>query len=221
MRYANLILNVSFSGSDSDKKDLNKETLESQYKVVKEETNTSTVCQFGTMDISKMTVSNFQGMKEPDEEDVESGPFDPKQCGRDAVAGPDAHMFSLEFMMDPESGLSEAEREEARRQYDELVQARKNVDYVIKSIADQVTGLENSMDDEVLSVVPETITEGDCYYAAVDRFHESCFDLIKTDWAMRRVYTLANLCEMQFGTEAITEAIQAHCDSIPTIQVHP
>ena len=32
---------------DSDKEDLEKETLEDQYKIVKKETNTSTVCQFG------------------------------------------------------------------------------------------------------------------------------------------------------------------------------
>ena len=32
---------------DSDKEDIEKETLEQQYKIVKKETNTSMVCQFG------------------------------------------------------------------------------------------------------------------------------------------------------------------------------
>merc|ERR1712212_470607 len=46
---------------DSDKEDLNKETLEKQYKIVKRETNTSMVCQFGDLSISKMKVADFQG----------------------------------------------------------------------------------------------------------------------------------------------------------------
>lgn len=36
---------------DSDKENLQKETLETQFKIVKKETNTSTVCQFGDMKI--------------------------------------------------------------------------------------------------------------------------------------------------------------------------
>ena len=37
------------------------ETLEKQYRIVKRETNTSMVCQFGDMSISKMKVAEFQG----------------------------------------------------------------------------------------------------------------------------------------------------------------
>ncbi len=46
---------------DSDKENLEKETLEKQYRIVKRETNTSMVCQFGDMSISKMKVAWFQG----------------------------------------------------------------------------------------------------------------------------------------------------------------
>ena len=46
---------------DSDKENLEIETLEKQYRIVKRETNTSMVCQFGDMSISKMKVAWFQG----------------------------------------------------------------------------------------------------------------------------------------------------------------
>lgn len=49
---------------DSDKENIEKETLEQQYTLVKKETNTSTVCQFGDKSIGKMTVGDFQGPKE-------------------------------------------------------------------------------------------------------------------------------------------------------------
>nr|CDJ26729.1 legumain-like cysteine peptidase protein [Tityus serrulatus] len=48
---------------DSDKEPLGKETLEQQYKIVKKETTSSHVKQFGDLTISKMTVSEFQGRK--------------------------------------------------------------------------------------------------------------------------------------------------------------
>merc|ERR1712002_953473 len=73
---------------DSDATNIEKETLEEQYKRVKRETNTSTVCQFGDMSISKMTVGSFQGEKEDVE--VNPPPVPPQwlSCGKTAVPGP-------------------------------------------------------------------------------------------------------------------------------------
>ena len=80
--------------SDSDRENLSKESLEKQYNIVKRETDTSTVCQFGDMAMSKMMVSEFQG-------DSKATPYhyyyynelgddwDPESCGRDAVPGPE------------------------------------------------------------------------------------------------------------------------------------
>merc|ERR1712002_1065530 len=48
---------------DSDKENIETETLEHQFLVVKNETNTSMVCQFGDKKISQMTVGTFQGLK--------------------------------------------------------------------------------------------------------------------------------------------------------------
>merc|ERR1719516_531892 len=49
---------------DSDKENIEKETLEEQYRIVKRETNTSMVMQFGDLSISKLPVGTFQGPKE-------------------------------------------------------------------------------------------------------------------------------------------------------------
>merc|ERR1712142_1194450 len=72
---------------DSDAEDIEKETLEQQYLRVKKETNTSTVCQFGDMSINKMTVGEFQGLKEAE---TYRPPVPPSwlSCGRTAVSAP-------------------------------------------------------------------------------------------------------------------------------------
>jgi legumain len=46
---------------DSDKENIEKETLEDQYKIVKKETNTSMVMQFGDLSIGALPVGEFQG----------------------------------------------------------------------------------------------------------------------------------------------------------------
>ncbi len=46
---------------DSDKENLQKETLEQQFGIVRDETTTSPVHQFGDLDVAKMTVGQFQG----------------------------------------------------------------------------------------------------------------------------------------------------------------
>merc|ERR1712004_523310 len=93
---------------DSDKEDLNKETLEKQYKIVKRETNTSMVCQFGDLSISRMKVADFQGeitqkdtffslisdmapLKKYSYFTSTKKAFPPSlhNCGRDAVPGPE------------------------------------------------------------------------------------------------------------------------------------
>merc|ERR1712080_284382 len=88
---------------DSDKENIEKETPEHQYIVVKNETNTSMVCQFGDMSISKMEVGTFQGLKPViNLHDLPKPPPTPHyppswfSCGRDAVPGPEVPVKILQ-----------------------------------------------------------------------------------------------------------------------------
>merc|ERR1712002_391122 len=105
---------------DSDKEDIEKETLEDQYKIVKKETNTSMVMQFGDMDISKLPVGNFQG---PKPTGIPSPPPFPPTCGRDAVSGPDVPIRIQQNIIN--AGNSEEEVEEAKYKLDHLLDNRK------------------------------------------------------------------------------------------------
>ena len=48
----------------------------------------------------------------------------------------------------------------------------------------------------------------DCYYAAVDMFHERCFNLGKNDYALRMLNPFVNLCERGVDSKMITKAIR-------------
>ena len=50
----------------------------------------------------------------------------------------------------------------------------------------------------------------DCYYAAVDKFHDKCFNVGKNDYGLRMLNTFVNLCERNFDISVITDAIQVY-----------
>merc|ERR1719219_70012 len=79
---------------DSDKENLQKETLEKQYKIVRKETNTSMVCQFGDLSMGKLKVGDFQG-EGKEYLKIDNFP-DKHKCGRDAVPGPEVPKFILQ-----------------------------------------------------------------------------------------------------------------------------
>ncbi len=47
---------------DSDREDLDKETLERQFELVRREVTTSPVHQFGDLDVATLPVGDFQGL---------------------------------------------------------------------------------------------------------------------------------------------------------------
>merc|ERR1719427_2559631 len=127
---------------DSDKENLQKETLETQFKIVKKETNTSTVCQFGDMKISNMTVGTFQGEKSA--HDLAKPPPHPHyppnwfSCGRDAVPGPQVPLEILKRAV--AAAKSPQEAASAQNRLDKLLKNRKFMEDVVHRIAFTVTG---------------------------------------------------------------------------------
>lgn len=131
---------------DSDRENLNHETLEKQYKIVKRETNTSTVCQFGDLSMAKMKVSQFQGGARVDNDGFDHpilldggtienpmnyfynhSPFPPSlhRCGRDAVPGPEVPKVILEKRL--ASNDNDEDKTEIQKELEKMVQGRKSL----------------------------------------------------------------------------------------------
>jgi len=193
---------------DSDKEDIEKETLEDQYRIVKKETNTSMVCQFGDMSISKMTVGSFQGEKQTD---TYAPPVPPQwlSCGATAVPGPEVPVASLQNQI--KYAQTTEEEQEAREMLDAVLENRK----WMRSKVEEIVGTVLQTDDEnqIQSVfnVNIPLTRYDCYYAAVDEFHERCFNLGQNDYALRMLNVFVNMCEAGQDQQTILEAIKATC----------
>ena len=217
---------------DSDKENIEKETLDQQYSVVKKETNTSTVCRFGDLGMGKLKVGEFQGPKENVGTKPPPYPYPHPSagCGASAVPGPEVPVRILEkTIQDAETA---EERLEAQQRLEILRSNRKFMEDVVWRVITGVTGDEELTQTVVSDNVELTrykhillrthnvvflifvLFRYDCYYTAVDAFHAKCFNVGRNDYALRMLNAFVNLCESGFEQEDITSAIQKNC-------VHP
>lgn len=194
---------------DSDKEDIETESLEHQFLVVKNETNTSTVCQFGDLSINKLPVGFFQG-----EKPVVNRPQLPPEyysCGKDAVPGPDVPVRILEKLIQAASTPEESQA--AKEKLRQLMQNRQSMEATVRNIVSALT----SADGDFNAILTHNVelTAFDCYYAAVDAFHERCYNLGKNDYALRMLNVFVNLCENQYDVGSIVSAIKTECRHAP------
>jgi len=200
---------------DSDKENIETETLEHQYKIVKKETNTSQVLQFGDMSMGKLKVGEFQGSSS---NVLPTPPIPPQwlSCGRDAVPGPEVPYKVLQKNM--EAASTPEERAEAKEKLDRLLANRKFMLNTVHTLVNRITG-DNQASAAIFTDNVE-LTQHDCYYAAVDEFHAKCFNVGLNDYALRMLNPLVNLCEKNFPVSDIIQAIQDVCTHPPMVGIH-
>lgn len=194
---------------NSDAVDLTKETLMKQFQIVKEETNTSHVMQYGDMDYVKDDLDEFQG----DGMGSVSGKSPEEYRGEqitDAIPSPDVELNILHHRLKDSASL--AERREIAREIEELLERKEGVRKTMESIVEQCTSSEEQK-TRVLKTRADP-EDFDCYKQAVKTFSKTCYNLGQNDHALRHVYALSNLCEENIPTEMIVSAIMKECDGI-------
>merc|ERR550525_685175 len=173
--------------------------------------------------MGKMTVGTFQSPKptsQVSEGDGEGGhPVPPnwKSCGASAVSGPQVPVTILQKKI--EMAESEEEAEIAREQLQNLLNNRKFMEGVVEGVINMVTEGDDTLTSAVFTDNVE-LTNFDCYYAAVDEFHERCFNLGKNDYALRMLNPFVNLCEMGVDSKTITKAIRDGCTHPSIYGIH-
>lgn len=188
---------------DSDKKNLNSETVLQQFTVVREETNTSHVMQWGDKTVAKDHVGDFQSGSSgfhPDPIIVPKVPFD---------AVPSEHVPLAILQRRLMSVNDFTEEENIREQITSLLQLNQQVDDTVKMIVHLATR-ESSQAERVLTKKYQ-LTEWDCYEPAVELFDEKCFDISQVDQARHRLRILANLCQERIAATTILKAIAEAC----------
>ncbi|KAH7962127.1 hypothetical protein HPB52_014533 [Rhipicephalus sanguineus] len=191
---------------DSDKEDLHKEKLFDQYKIVREETNTSHVMEYGDLSIGKLSVSEFQGEKEVKPVVLPKVPYD-------AVSSRDVPIAVLRRKL---ARASKPEEKKSLKQ--KLRQALRNRAFLKQKVTEIASFLAeaNPEDSESLLTSKRRLTNFDCYEKAVRHFSDHCFNLSKNPYALEHLRVLVNMCESSYKLSEIVEAMDFACTH-PTV----
>nr|KAG5696962.1 hypothetical protein BaRGS_008424 [Batillaria attramentaria] len=202
---------------DSDKEDLSEETLQKQFTITKQETNTSHVMEYGDKTISKMTVAEFQGNEKCDKCGRSPRPRHPLE---DAVRSEKVKLAIREHKL--RTATLPYEKRAAAKELNALLDHYAKTDELFKGIVNALrhsqnaadkTSLKFHEDDSYASVVHQRkpITQWDCYQGAVDALMFACpgLQLPQNDYALRHLYMVVNLCEMGHPSLAVRTAIGA------------
>ncbi|XP_056022820.1 uncharacterized protein LOC125649614 [Ostrea edulis] len=191
---------------DSDKENLNEETIEKQFKIVKKETNTSTVCQFGDMKMDSLKVSEFQGSAQSNQIFV---PIPDPNVGAVPSEDVDLHinmnLFKLSTTAEERKYYSEKIAQESMR--------RGKVAPLVKLIVSIAKNHDNTEVDRILNS-RMGLARPECYKAVVEHLADTCSQLElrqQFGYAFKHLYAFVNLCAESVPTETIKEAISKGC----------
>lgn len=189
---------------DSDIAKFSTETLQQQFKKVKEETNTSHVMEFGDLSMGSLTLTNFQG-------EGSSNQFQSKQTAlpsiADAVPSPMVPVMILFNQI--RNAKTAEEREFYQRELQREQEMRAKIHRTMKTVVKSLVKSEQKQ-KQILSK-PATPMLHRCYKQAVTEFRNSCFNFNKYEHALRHIFVLANLCDEGISAVSIIKAINSAC----------
>lgn len=193
---------------DSDREDLNTETLQSQFQIVKNETKTSHVMEFGDMTIAQMDVGEFLGSKKAKSE---PNPQPAHPC-EDAVKSEDVPLEILKRSLPLTQSQDEAADIAAK--IIDLIGERKRVHESVKEIVRlSVMGSHQNVDN-IMDGQRHSISDWDCYSTIVDYLQVKCkktLNIPQNDYALRKLYNFVNMCESSISTQTMKLAIDNVC----------
>jgi len=190
---------------DSDAEDIETETLQKQYTIDENETTTSHVMEYGDLTIGKLAVGQFQGLQ----------PAPPKLVPKVAYErGAPSWEVPLDILYRSLATAStNQEKEQLRREMDEMVEKRMYLETTMKKIVSRVA-VSLEQQERLVSARPERLTKLDCHHNLVKAFSGHCFDFGMNSYALKYGYILANICEQGFSEEVAIRAMKQVCKSV-------
>jgi len=190
---------------DSDKENLEKETLQKQYEITKNITTTSHVMEYGDLTMSNLMVGEFQGQKNSPAKTLPSVPF---SRGAPSLDVPLDILFRTQ-----EAAATEEERRQIQSQIDQMIEKRSHLDTIVKKLVARVAVSREHIERLTLAR-PQTLTDLDCHDKLVKAFSSHCFDFGKNSYALKHAYILANICEDGVAADNVISAMKEVCKNV-------
>jgi len=190
---------------DSDKEDIEKETLQQQFKIVKNVTTTSHVMEYGDLTLGKLVVGYFQGDKPAQPKTYPKVPY---------KRGSPSWEVPLDILYKQVAAAkTEDEKQALKLKIDQMIEKRGQLEIIIKKIVTRVS-VSREHEQRLTLARPQKLTKLDCHHTLVKAFSSNCFDFGKNTYALKYAYILANICEDGIDTDEVVRAMRQVCKAI-------
>lgn len=189
---------------DSEAEDLTQETLFRQFSIVRTQTNTSHVQEYGDLKIGKLKVAEFQGREKA--VSVSNGRRFVSPL-LDAVPSGDVPLEILKHKARLSGSNGEAEA--VKKKIHHIEKKRKHLKDTLRKLVLKAT--EDEAQTETILTERTKLTEFACYEELVKIFSDQCFNLPKNEYAYRQLYVLVNLCQSGVPKERVIRAMDSVC----------
>jgi len=191
---------------DSDKENIEKETLQAQFKIVKNLTTTSHVIEYGDQTIGNLVVGQFQGEKQTPSITYPKVPF---------ARGAPSWDVPLDLLYKKQAeAKSEDEKEAAKLLIEEMIEKRGNLETIIKKIVTRVS-VSREHSERLTLARPQRLTQLNCHDKLVKAFSRHCFNFGKNTYALKYAYILANICEDgSLDTDNVIRTLRQVCKTV-------
>ncbi|KAK6049884.1 hypothetical protein COOONC_12608 [Cooperia oncophora] len=190
----------------SFQEDINVETLEDQYRLVKRLTNLSHVMHFGDMHIANEPVGWFQGQRKL----RKNINYVDEELYR-AVSWPsrDVELMYLHQLKDSENDIYITK--ELNRRIRKIHEDRRRIKSLILNLTDNL--VSTLAERRRMFEERNSVEDLDCHDEVVRAFDLICVDINKYDYALKYIYVLNNLC-IEFGdADQIIAAMWTTCSN--------
>ncbi|KAJ0601708.1 putative legumain protein [Helianthus annuus] len=205
---------------DSEVHNLQTETIQQQYHLVKERTSNgngnygSHVMQFGDLQLSKEELYLYLGTN-PANENFTYINSNSLRSSSKAVNQRDADLlhFWHKYQKAPEGS---ARKIESRKQFAEAMAHRMHVDSSIKLLGKVLFGIEKGPEvlNEVRPAGQPLVDDWDCLKTFVRTFETHCGSL--SQYGMKHMRSIANFCNAGITKEQMMEASSQACPTFPS-----
>jgi legumain len=195
---------------DSDKQDIEKETLQAQFEITKKVTTTSHVMEYGQLDLGKEVVGQYQGLNPvPHKKVMPAVPFE---------KGVPSWEAPLDILRRRSAAAkTEQEKEVLQKEIDSMLEKRGLVETVMKKIVTRLVST-HERSERLMLTRPQRMTQLDCHHEVVKAFSRHCFDFGKHSYALKFGYVLANMCEEGISVDEIVGTLRQVCKSVPPME---
>ncbi|WKY09910.1 hypothetical protein Q1695_002342 [Nippostrongylus brasiliensis] len=187
---------------DEFSEDLNKETLDKQFEIVREETKNSGVHHYGDLSLAKEPVSWFQGQVQAPAMTASNFKKEQKQ----GVAWPSRDVELMHLQTQSALKIGNVEKRIA-----EIMKERKDIESVFVSLVNKL--VSDPVERERVFNERNVVEDEDCHDVVVRTFDVLCIDVNKFDYALKHVNVLNNLCTKLSDPATIIKAMTETCSA--------